>query len=98
MEKKSLESESFRIKCDFCRLDRVKKNSERLKRYGEKIEQRRKLRLRESLSVGEEVLVLAGRLKKKDSPGKFLKVLLKANLTLTRTKNRWNKFFLAKKY
>ena len=33
--------------------------------------ERKKLKLRSPLEVGEEVLVLASRLKKKDSPGKF---------------------------
>ena len=35
--------------------------------------ERKKLKLRSPLEVGEEVLVLASRLKKKDSPGKFYK-------------------------
>lgn len=36
IEKKSLESESFKIEFDFHRLDKVKKNNERLKRHREK--------------------------------------------------------------
>ena len=59
IEKKSLESESFRT--EFDRLDKVKKNNERLKRYREKIAQRTKLKLTENLNAGEEVLILAGR-------------------------------------
>ena len=35
--------------------------------------ERKKLKVRSPLEVGEEVLVLASRLKKKDSPGKFYK-------------------------
>ena len=35
--------------------------------------ERKKLKVRSPLEMGEEVLVLASRLKKKDSPGKFYK-------------------------
>ena len=41
--------------------------------YQEKIYRRKKLKLRAPLEVGEEVLILLARLKKKDSPGKFYK-------------------------
>ena len=59
IEKKSLEWESFRTKFD--RLDKVKKNNERLQKYGEKIAKRTKLKLTENLNAGEEALILAGR-------------------------------------
>lgn len=59
-----MESKSFKIKFDFHRLDKVNKNNERLKGYGEKINQRKNLRLTENLSAAEEVLILAGRLEK----------------------------------
>ena len=39
----------------------------------EKIYRRKKLKLGVSLKVGEEVLILSARLKRKDSPGKFYK-------------------------
>ena len=38
-----------------------------------KIYERKKLSLRSPLEVGEEVLILASQIKKKDSPGKFYK-------------------------
>ena len=71
VEKESLLSELFRIKFDFHRLKKVKENANRLNRYQRKIESRKKVRLRENLRVGEQVLVLAERLRKKRAPGKF---------------------------
>ena len=76
IQKKSLEPELLRIKLDFHRRGKVKKNNERLKTFGEKLDQRKKLRLRENLSVGKEVLVLAGRLKKKRFTLKTLQKIL----------------------
>ena len=49
-----------------------KKNSDRLDRYDRKFYSRKK-KLREEPNVGEKVLILAERLKKKSSLGKFYK-------------------------
>ena len=107
IEKKSLELESFKVKFDFDRLDKVKKNNERLKRYGEKIDQREKLKFRENLNVEEEVLILVGKIKKKDLPGKFYKSSIENKSYFNKnefffdkrdTENRRNEFFLAKEY
>ena len=72
-EKMALESESFKIKFDFHRLEKVKKNNKRLKRYGQKIDQTKKFKLRETLNVGEEFQIFAERMKKKIPPRKFYK-------------------------
>ena len=50
-----------------------KKNSDRLDRYDRKFYSRKKKKLREEPNVGEKVLILAERLKKKSSLGKFYK-------------------------
>ena len=86
IEKKSLESESFKIEFDFHRLDKVKNNDERLKRFGDKIDQRKNIKLRENLNIGEEVLILAGRKEKRDSPGKFYKSSVENKLYLKKNK------------
>ena len=44
-----------------------------MEKFDKKIYQRKKLKLRSLLEVGEEALILAARFKKKDSPGKFYK-------------------------
>ena len=99
-----MESESFKIEFDFHRLDKVKNNDERLKRFGDKIDQRKNIKLRENLNIGEEVLILAGRKEKRDSPGKFYKSSVENKLYLKKKKtffdneeleNKRNKFFLA---
>ena len=43
----------------------------RNKRYDEKIDQRKNIKLRSPLQVGEKVFVLSSRLKKKDAPGQI---------------------------
>ena len=71
IEKKSLESEYFKEIYDFHRLVKVTKGINRYERYNEKLDKKQKRKLREPLNIGENVLVLAERLKKKDAP-KFL--------------------------
>ena len=44
-----------------------------MKNLTRKFTREEKLKLRSPLEVGEEVLILAARLKKKDSPGRFYK-------------------------
>ena len=66
IEKKSLCSERFRTLFNFHRIDR-------LSRYDNKKSRVKRRNLREYLNIGEKVLVLAERFKKKSTPGKFNK-------------------------
>ena len=91
VEKKSLEDDNFREKFDFYRIEKVGKNNKRIKRYIIK-KDANKRKLREPLSIGEKVLVLSERLKKKDAPGKLYK-------PTTQNKSFFNKdkIFIVKK-
>ena len=73
IEKKSLENQRFRTEFNFERIKMSKKNSDWLDRYDRKLYFRKKKKLREELNVGEKVLTLAERLKKKSVLGKFYK-------------------------
>ena len=73
IETRSLADENFKEKYDFHRVKQVTKAFERYKRYDISVDARKRRRLREPLAVGERVLVLAGRLKKKDAPGVLYK-------------------------
>ena len=73
VEKQSLTDDNFREKYDFYRLNKVTKALKRYKKYDENIDLKRKKRLREPLAIGERVLILASRLKKKDAPGVLYK-------------------------
>ena len=91
VEKKSLEDDNFREKFDFYRIDKVGKHNKRIKRYmAKKDENKRKLR--EPLNIGEKVLVLSERLKKKDAPGKLYKAT-----TQNKSFFNKNKIFIVKK-
>ena len=68
IEKNSLNSEASKEKFNFLRLKKVEKKKLEKKNLTGKFN-RKKLKLRSPLEVGGEVLVLASRLKKKDSPG-----------------------------
>ena len=73
IERKSLQDENFKERYDFHRLNQITKASERYKRHDIKIDLKRKKKLREPLVIGERVLILASRLKKKDAPGVLFK-------------------------
>ena len=74
IEKKALSDDVFREIYDFHRIVRVSKDAARYKRYDIRLDKkRRKQQLREPLAVGEKVLVLAERIKKKDAPGRLFK-------------------------
>ena len=73
IEKQSLLDDNFREKYDFYRLDKVTKALNRYKKYDENVDRKRKKKLREPLAIGERVLILASRLKKKDAPGVLYK-------------------------
>ena len=53
-------------------LVKINREKNRLEKFDKKIYQRKKLKLRSPLEVGEEVLILAARLKKKRLTGKIL--------------------------
>ena len=71
IEKKTLENDTFREIFDFYRLAKVTKDANRYERYNEKLDKKQKKKLREPLDIGEKVMALAERIKKKDAP-KFL--------------------------
>ena len=74
-EQKSLDpnfGEYFREVYVFVRLKKIKENKDCLQKYNEKSDKRKK-KLRNLLDIGETVLVLDERLKKKDAPGKLYK-------------------------
>ena len=75
VERKSLSDDIFQEIYDFHRIVRVSKDAARYKRYDIRVDKKnsRRRKLREPLTVGEKVLVLAERLKKKDAPGSLLK-------------------------
>ena len=73
IEKRSLEDDNFREKYDFYRLAKVGKHHAKQLRYNKTKDEKNPRKLREPLNIGEKVLVLAERLKKKDAPGKLYK-------------------------
>ena len=73
IEKRSLTDDDFRERYDFYRLRQVTKAFKRYKKHDVNIDFRKKRRLREPLNIGERVLILASRLKKKDAPGVLFK-------------------------
>ena len=75
IEEKSLDPKDgkyFQEVYDFMRLKKIQNNEMRVDKYNQRID-RRKKNLWSLLNIGEKVLVLAKRLKKKDAPGKFFK-------------------------
>ena len=73
IEKRSLIDNNFKEKYDFYRLYKVTKAFKRYKKHDVNVDFRRKKKLREPLTIGERVLILASRLKKKDAPGVLYK-------------------------
>ena len=71
--KKALSDDVFREKYDFYRLEQVGTHASRQDRYNLKKDSLNPRKLREPLEIGEKVLVLADRLKKKDAPGRLYK-------------------------
>ena len=69
VEKKALSDEVFREKYDFYRLEIIGSHASRKDRYNLKIDIQNPKKLREPFEIGEKVLVLTERLKKKDAPG-----------------------------
>ena len=73
IEKRSLQDQEFKEKYDFYRLKQVTKAFKRYKKHDVNIDFRKRRRLREPLEIGERVLILASRLRKKDAPGVLYK-------------------------
>ena len=73
VEKRALSDDVFREKYDFYRLEKVGTHASRQDRYNLKKDILNPRKLREPLEIGEKVLVLAERLKKKDAPGRLYK-------------------------
>ena len=72
-EKRSLKSDWFREWFDIRRLSRTSKAQPRYERYQKKKYLRKKKKLRVPLEIGEDVLLLSSRIKKKSDSGKFYK-------------------------
>ena len=73
IEKRSLEGEQFKTIFNMHQIDKTKKLHHRLDRYDVRRYSAKRKKLRDKLFLGEKVLVLAERIKKKDAPGKFYK-------------------------
>ena len=93
IEKKTLSDNVFREVYDFHRMVRVSRDADRYKRYDVRLDKKQKKQLREPLILGEKVLFLAERLKKKDAPG----VLFKRTTENIPFFNR-NEIFIVRKY
>ena len=101
IEKKSLESDWFRGWFDIRRLSRISKAQPQYERYQKKKYLRTKKKLRVPLEIGEDVLLLSSRIKKKSDPGKFYKSTVdnkslfdkNAIFTITNRQNIFNKTF-----
>ena len=73
IERQSLESEGFRKLFNMHRIEKTQKLHARLDRYDRNLYLAKRKKLREDLMISEKVLVLAERIRKKDSPGRFYK-------------------------
>ena len=68
VESKSLKDENYREIYDFHKLSKVGKDISRRDRCNEVRDNSKNIRLRDPLEIGEKVLVLRERIKKKDAP------------------------------
>ena len=101
IENSSLESDWFREWFDIRHLSTISKAQPRYERYHKKKYLRKKKKLRVPLEIGEDVLLLSSRIKKKSDPGKFYKSTVDNNsffdkktiFTIKKTQNRDNKTF-----
>ena len=87
VEKKSLESEQYKLDYDFKRLKKVDTDAARYSRYVKKVDKRNKRIHRSSLNVGEVVYVLSSKLKKKDGRLYFIKSQQTRKVSLTRIRD-----------
>ena len=72
IESNSLKSEYFKRMLDFQRIKKVEETNRRQEKFAIKKDRRRR-KLRSPLKIGEKVIILAERIKKKDAPSKFYK-------------------------
>ena len=101
IEKRSLESEWFRGWFDIRRLSRISKAQPRYERYQKKRYLRKRKKLRVPLKIGEDVLLLSSRIKKKSAPSSFYKTSVdnqsffdkRTIFTIIKTQNIDNKTF-----
>ena len=77
MEEKILKDNIFIKLYNFQRLFKVKDNKDRLVRFEERKDNRKKRKLRDLLDIGEKVLVIAERLKRKMHQVIYIKIQLK---------------------
>ena len=71
IEKKSLSSERFRTMFNMYRIEKTKFLHDTLDKYDKKKYSAKKRKLRDYLMISGKVLVLAERIRKKTTPGKF---------------------------
>ena len=72
IESNSLKSEYFKRIFDFQRIKKVEETNRRQEKFAIKKDRRRR-KLRSPLKIGEKMIILAERIKKKDAPSKFYK-------------------------
>ena len=73
IEKQFPSREKFRLGFKFDQINAVSKMHKVLDKYNKKLYFRKKKKLRTDLAIGENLLLLAERIKKKSAPGKFYK-------------------------
>ena len=71
IERRALSNERFKTVFNMKRIEKTQGLQRRLDDYDTKKYSLKKKQLREDLSIGEKVFVLAERIKKKSAPGKF---------------------------
>ena len=86
VESKSLKNKDFKEVFDFYRLLKVRKDIERRDRFNEVRNNSKNRRLRDPLKIGEKVLVLAERIKKKMPLAFYIKAQPKTGHFLTEKK------------
>ena len=69
----TLSSQANRKRFSFSRMKKISQEKNKLERFHTKIYRRKKLKLRSLLELGEEVLLIAAKIRKKNAPGKFYK-------------------------
>ena len=92
VEKKSLLHNIFREIYDFHRIVKVSKDAARYKRNDIRLDKKSRKKLRSPLLIGEKVLVLGERLKKKDTPGTLYKSTTE-NIPFFNRNEKLEKFF-----
>ena len=72
-ERRALSNECFKTIFNMKRIEKTQRLQRKLDDYDKTIYSFKKKQLRTDLSIGERVYVLAERIKKKSTPGKFYK-------------------------